>query len=183
MAHGWPMDGPWMAHIWPGHGWVWPIYGPIWAHKAPWPPRGHGHIGGHRWPMTPGGSWPHMGPLCPMTIYTGESVNAGHFVKQKKGQIFCSGCFSLVNRGFFEFSFAQMSSPTSQDENEYAFDARNEIWTKLQRSKHSKVVKKCRFGGLEACPRMPHEEVDSLYFSDACVKKSAKNKPAQTRTT
>ena len=60
-----------------------------------------------------------------------------------------------------------MLSPTSQDENEYTFDARNEIWTKLQRAKHSKVVKKRVFGGLEACPGTPHEEVDSLYFSDA----------------
>ena len=52
----------------------------------------------------------------PLDFLNIESVNAGHFVKQKKGQIFCSGCFSLVNRGFFEFSFAQMSSPTSQDD-------------------------------------------------------------------
>ena len=60
-----------------------------------------------------------------------------------------------------------MSSTTSQDENEYIFDARNEIWTKLQRAKHSKIVKKRVFGGLEVRPRKAPLVVDSLYFSDA----------------
>ena len=76
-----------------------------------------------------------------------------------------------------------MLSPTSQDENEYTFDAQNEIWRKLQRAKHSKVVKKRVFEGLEVRPRKAPLVVDSLYFSDAYVKKSAKNKPAQPSAT